>query len=336
VLKHKKRAQCSGVRNPAEYRKRSELASASSIDKDFNFISSLERDLRRREDDLGSRGVGIGGTRISGKGMGIGLEKAAENRGVKLVRAPVGLTRRTENKTRVVPKAKAGGGGMMWTMEFLGGVGTKRRVQNFGEEMTVGEAWGRCYGTKKWAGKKRKREAEGQAGEENGEPEVELEKEETGGKENEDPRKVQEQDLKNQQEHITTKPIAENHDKQSRTDDIPDHLHFYLHRPQTSSKIRCLIPISKTDTIKDILKGRRVLEFPTVYVLDQAPSDLTTPFVLEKVYLEEHGEDVMIPQPPAPAAATEADLEDGEVAPDLAAMDESRMIEVLERDLISA
>ena len=54
---HKKRAACSGVRNPASYLKSSELATPASIDRDYNFITKVQRDIEKAEDDIADRGI---------------------------------------------------------------------------------------------------------------------------------------------------------------------------------------------------------------------------------------------------------------------------------------
>jgi len=67
-------------------------------------------------------------------------------------------------------------------------------------------------------------------------------------------------------------------------------LHFYLHRPQTRSKWPVLIPLSPSQTLTDALRGRLVLEYPTLYVLPQGPSELPKDqFISEDEYLRECG-----------------------------------------------
>ncbi|KAK4678262.1 hypothetical protein QC764_306010 [Podospora pseudoanserina] len=50
--KHKTRASCDGVRNPREYMPIHELRTPRGIDHDFNFLSSIERERLRAEQDI--------------------------------------------------------------------------------------------------------------------------------------------------------------------------------------------------------------------------------------------------------------------------------------------
>ncbi|KAK3344323.1 hypothetical protein B0T25DRAFT_323397 [Lasiosphaeria hispida] len=52
VQKHKARADCDGIRNPRAFVPISQLRTASGVDHDFNFISSIERARQRAENDL--------------------------------------------------------------------------------------------------------------------------------------------------------------------------------------------------------------------------------------------------------------------------------------------
>ncbi|KAL4977199.1 hypothetical protein BDW66DRAFT_40581 [Aspergillus desertorum] len=59
--RHKLWSQCSGVRDPAAYLRRTELATESAFDRDFNFITSIERRLERASRDAENRGVVVDG-----------------------------------------------------------------------------------------------------------------------------------------------------------------------------------------------------------------------------------------------------------------------------------
>lgn len=130
--RHKLWSQCSGVRDPAAYLKRSELATPSAFDRDFNFISGIERSLERAERDAENRGIDLaqtaaesadtagGGEQAQNTGAvagqkrkhpGGGLVKGeagflrgAEAGGVRVVRAPRGMSRNKANGSRWHPK----------------------------------------------------------------------------------------------------------------------------------------------------------------------------------------------------------------------------------------
>jgi hypothetical protein len=67
---------------------------------------------------------------------------------------------------------------------------------------------------------------------------------------------------------------------------IPDH-YLYLHRPKTQSSFpKVLIPLNPTHPLEKLLRRRLVLEFPTIYVLKAGPDDLPEDeFMLERDYL---------------------------------------------------
>jgi HIT zinc finger len=330
VKLHKTRAQCSGIRNPAEYRKRSELATESSVDKDFNFITSLERGVKKAGEDVTEKRIDLRPALMQGNHKGnIGLERAAEERGMRLVRAPLGLSKRKDNKSKVLWKE----GYLMWTVEWIRMNG-QRRLQNFDERKTVGDAYFACFG-KKGFGRKRKR----------GQEEVETCKdEEIKAEDTQVPRGADaspgEPTINQIQQEPPSMPNAsnrtegmnlENSSSREAESKTLNHLQFYLYRPQTSSRIKCLIPISPADTIKDTLKGKRIVEFPTIYVRDEAPDALSEPFVLEKVYLEQHGEDISVPAQPK----LFFDLAVTPDSPPLDSVDSQKVLEVLKHDLIS-
>ena len=78
-----------------------------------------------------------------------------------------------------------------------------------------------------------------------------------------------------------------NGSRQSISGNSEQKLHFYLHRPYTSSSSRVLIPLSSAATFSSCLRGRDILEFPTIYILREPPSVLPQGYVLEKEYLRQ-------------------------------------------------
>lgn len=123
--KHKKWSQCSGVRDPTIYLRRNKLATPAAFDRDFNFITSIERGLERAERDAENRGIpmehdyvsSLEGKSVHGLANGFaskkrkrpaeypekgesGFLRAISTSGVKLIRAPKGMTRSKQNASR--------------------------------------------------------------------------------------------------------------------------------------------------------------------------------------------------------------------------------------------
>lgn len=114
-------------------------------------------------------------------------------------------------------------------------------------------------------------------------------------------------------------------------------LYFYLHRPRTATKLPVLIPLSPNVTFTIALRGRTVLEFPTIYVLPDSPGTVLTEkghlFLLEEEYLRT--------ERPAEDAAEVADTNAAEGvgdplatnSVDLGQVDEQKVLDVLRQDL---
>ena len=125
--RHKLWSQCSGVRDPAAYLKRNELATESAFDRDFNFITGIERSLERADRDADNRGIDLTqsvqadeseagdskgpatGSKRKHPGQGLakgeaGFLRGAEAGGVRVIRAPKGMSRNKQNGSRLHPK----------------------------------------------------------------------------------------------------------------------------------------------------------------------------------------------------------------------------------------
>ena len=122
--RHKLWSQCTGVRDPAAYLKRSEI-NESSFDRDFNFITGIERSLERADRDAENRGIDLARGQIEDDtddtqepGVGqkrkrpqqsfvkgeAGFLRGAEAGAVNVLRAPRGMTRNKQNNSKWHPK----------------------------------------------------------------------------------------------------------------------------------------------------------------------------------------------------------------------------------------
>lgn len=73
-------------------------------------------------------------------------------------------------------------------------------------------------------------------------------------------------------------------------------LYFYLHRPRTATRKTVLIPVSPNARFNTVLRNRTIVEFPTVYVLESSPQELSSKreeseFLLEEQYLQQVGKE---------------------------------------------
>ena len=269
MKKHKKRAQCSGVRDPGAYRRRADLANPTSIDQDFNFITGVERSLQRADEDVEERKIHLRPAGLDGYRGPEKLEAAAAERGIKLIRAPQGLSRRKQNTSH----PSHHGQNIMWTVEWLHQKDWQR-VTNMLDTQTIGDAFDSFFGK---VTRKRKRGQDRMSRSRN-----ENEAEGQGDPENRDTGEVLANEQADTHEQDNTQPTHK-----------PDKFHFYLHRPLTRSNVKVLIPFSRETRLKDLLKGRTIIEFPTIHIRFDTPEQISEPFMLETAYMEQ-GEDVAI------------------------------------------
>ena len=99
VKRHKLRADCTGKRDPTKFIKKSELATPAGIDHDYNFLSGIERDLEKVDKSVEERGLDFGLNARSKGDQSQKMDWQFSTAGVKVIRAPKGLSRAKENKT---------------------------------------------------------------------------------------------------------------------------------------------------------------------------------------------------------------------------------------------
>ncbi len=273
MKKHKAWAQCSGVRNPAEYRKRAELATSSSVDKDFNFITNIERAITRADDHVLDRRISLApARRMRHADARPKVELEIEKRGVNVVRAPRGLSRGKQNKSHWASQQKS----VMWTVEWVCPDGEKV-IGSALENRTLAEAYISTVGKKKIK-RKRRFSQHDQAVTESW---PKAAKQQSGVVQQRPPVK---------EEEVHSEPQTST----SGDPQLLEGMHFYLHNPQTASKFKCLIPLMAAQTLRVALEGQTVLEFPTIHVKTESPEQLKEPFISQDEYHKRHGDDVPI------------------------------------------
>ena len=151
--RHQQHATCNGKRDPTAYVKRDQLATASGIDHDYNFLSGVERVFDRADKDREVRGIGEvdTGTRKRWNNHGP-LQKYLRQNNIFVDRAPLGMSRQKANTTRLVQKSKK----IVWTVEWVHDDGTKT-LSDVHEAATVGDAYASLLAERERESKKRKR-----------------------------------------------------------------------------------------------------------------------------------------------------------------------------------
>ncbi|KAL4925670.1 uncharacterized protein BDV17DRAFT_283801 [Aspergillus undulatus] len=366
--RHKLWSQCSGVRDPGAYVRRSDLATESAFDRDFNFITGIERHLERAgrdaeergvDTDLGKRGIrdpgsvgldgeadvsgsGMEGGRGKGKGKrkrgpGFGFEnglvkgevgflRRAQEAGVKVIKAPRGMSREKANESRWFPKSKT----LQWTVEFVIEDGNAPRRVNVTEDVTIAQAYDRAFPLTK-----EERQVRDQTQTQTQQPTPTTQEAETKETSNQGPAASQSLQAQAGQEpgpDHAAKPDTSSTTAAQSTAAIPTRtqqnpiptyspdnkavptspstipapyrtMTFYIHRPRTGTKQPVLSPVAATSTLASALIGRVVLEFPTIYALrsplintdvqsetpEEKPEPASEPkYILESTYLRTH------------------------------------------------
>ncbi|THW39964.1 hypothetical protein D6D21_07071 [Aureobasidium pullulans] len=279
---HKRRAACTGVRDPSAYVSKSALATAGGIDRDYNFLSGLERNIDRADKETTERGVSL-----SGHGKPVfqkrwhdngALGKYLRENGIMVHKAPIGMARQKANQTRFIQKSKR----IVWSVEWV--IDGEKRVAEVDESRTMQEAYKELVLEKERENKKRKRvqdDANAKAQKQKVRSEkveaVETQSQSEGGA------AEQETAAPRVEAAITIDPSTAPSANDTKTEDsseqqqpppsqdgssTPDIAHFYLHKPHTSSTSTVLIPIASDTTLTHALRHKDVLEFPTIYVFN--------------------------------------------------------------------
>ncbi|KAJ5656544.1 hypothetical protein N7507_008494 [Penicillium longicatenatum] len=353
--RHKLWSQCSGVRDPAAYLKRSELATESAFDRDFNFITGVERSLERADREVENRGIDLARGQASRDGDDEGPKRKvpqqglvkgeaaflrrAEEGAVTVIRAPRGMSRNKLNNSRWHPKHKC----LSWSVEWISAAGEKN-LRNCLEGLPIADSYDRGFpvskektGPESSKVEKKSDQQEGNAAAQDSTDIVpsttvaENTTESTG----------------EQSEQPSTSEAVENSTETAKENpqDLPigSHrgLYFYLHRPRTTVKKSVLVPLSPAMTLAAALRERTVMEFPTIYVLPASPETLlaekdTSPFILEEEYIRIVGpEEATDKSAQTEQSETEVNASDlpGSSVDLLQNVDENKVMEVLKHDL---
>ncbi|GAB7346915.1 hypothetical protein MBLNU459_g1985t1 [Dothideomycetes sp. NU459] len=156
--RHQQRASCNGQRDPTAYVKKNELTTAAGIDHDFNFLSGIERTFDQADKALRDRGMeASGGLKKRWHAEGP-LQRYIRENGIRVDRAPVGMSRQKSNQTRFIQKSKR----IVWTVEWVDVDGVKR-LSEVHEATTLADAHAAMLEEKEKEGRKRKRSLDGQS-----------------------------------------------------------------------------------------------------------------------------------------------------------------------------
>ncbi|KAF2461139.1 hypothetical protein BDY21DRAFT_369202 [Lineolata rhizophorae] len=363
--RHKQWAQCSGERDPAAYVKKSELATPAGIDRDFNFLTGIERAIERREREAEEREESLRGGRQVRAGFapvpGSKYWRRLKDAGVVVDRAPKGMSRQRQNRTRYLNRSQC----ICWTIEWVHPDQSKT-IDEIKDTTPLSDEYDALV---KRMEKKRKREDEAVKKESTVvSPTPETSKQVKADSSQKELDKTLDQNSKAQSTFIpATRSTSEtelqnvanldgqsNPDGNIQTDTANDaqpsadfgaqtmsaeiktesigstqQYHFYLVKPHTATAKHVLIPLPRQGTLDKCLRHQVVLEFPTIQVLRESPDRIPEAFMLEAEYVGKEKEDETEFKQLVSGVAVPSTDE----VPDDGKVDDRKIIEVLQQDL---
>jgi hypothetical protein len=300
--KHKQRASCNGIRDPAEYLKKSQLATPAGIDRDYNYLKSVERSVDVAHRDTRERGIGTF-TRDASKSVARArhpdsiLQKYLVANNIHVLRAPKGMSRQKTNLTRATKRNH-----IVWTIEWVDAAGEINLSNSCEEWLTISTLY-RQFRTEKHNALKRK------AGEgwKDRSKRKRHEAPEQGSSQHSIIQDISGNDgsrratgVEHNEETLTypdsgniMPPAVDDGAPSASTDPDPqpeaetsdlNRLHFYLLLPGTSSSAKVLIKLDPQATLTTSLRNRIVLEYPTIHVLPHDPASLPEGYITEDQY----------------------------------------------------
>ncbi|KAK7535515.1 hypothetical protein IWX49DRAFT_569925 [Phyllosticta citricarpa] len=264
VQRHRQWAQCNGKRDPAAYVKKSQLLTPAAVDRDYNFLTSLERSMQRADEN--AHRIGLDQRPRNPQKLHHYL---SENR-IVVDRAPVGMTRQRSNRTRT-----AKGHRVIWTVEWLHHDGSRELCDTNADDRL---AHSYRPPRAKSHGKKR---SLSDLDNPSPLPSVKVAKPNP-----EPPNQVGDLSATHHAADDARQPTgsAEGPEpRQQEMNPVDASYSFYLLKPYTpASQPRVLIPLSPESTLTEALRDQVVIEFPTIKVLPQSDAPSLPPgFILE-------------------------------------------------------
>lgn len=376
--------------------KRSHLATPRGIDHDYNYLTSIERQLDNAERDANHRGIIIhDAVAAEGNWKAKGLDgpkkgeesmrKAAERCGVIIERAPDGMSRRRHNATHWHKKKKQ----LLWTIEWIhkdgrSELGTclestpiadayaaqfpgqhpeqdhtppkKRQKQGDGRRATPNPTTAEERSALPWPdtarpGKPIAADAETGVASQTDLPVKEFASLAPMDAHTEDKLTLTTPNFDSTQHEAPPVAVATSMSVPSQSASSPDVvdvslqtkntttaaslLHYYLHAPRLPSVHPVLIPLPPDARLSEFLQGRLVLEYPTIYVLAEQPEKVPNKYITEEMFFKKLQEEGYREQLEAKLTGQEEGELVKEVPPGNDSVDEKKLEEVLDRDLIS-
>lgn len=278
--------------------KKSQWATPSGIDHDYNYLKSVERHIDEAADNVRHTSDGHGEvTRHVQRQWrdDSSLQRYLSKHKIDVQHAPAGMSRSRSNKTRVTQTGK-----VFWTVEWADMHGVKLVENDCGDNSSISDLH-TAFLARHAKEKRRLHAASGETS--------------TKRRRTDEPISTQSgvtpiHDESAEKASTPDSTLAQNSDEVAKN---PALLHYYLQIPNTKTKTTVLIPLDKTQSLTSCLSERTLQEYPTIFALPLDMEELPDDFMLEQAYLEQrksagvdepskqHHEETVIP--PRPSAA---------------------------------
>ncbi|KAI6832952.1 hypothetical protein KC340_g6807 [Hortaea werneckii] len=309
--KHQQRASCNGKRDPAAYQKKSQLATASGLDRDYNYLKGVERQIDVAGQEAEDRGIGAKNATsknvLRGWRADSALQRYLVQNNINIEHAPKGMSRQRSNQTRPTKSNR-----IVWTVEWLTADG-QRSLQH---DCTESDSIISLYETHladlshvegQPRGSKRKRvetpstkhptQPDSKA---EGDPKTISKKAASGApashtlgdSESEPQREADAAPNTGDSAPKETSSPAPTTEHQPPTINPKEHSanqeprYFYLLKTGTSSTSKVLLPLKEEASLTTSLKDQTVQEYPTVVLLAHSPDKLPSGYMLLEQYLK--------------------------------------------------
>ncbi|KAI7308534.1 hypothetical protein KC315_g13315 [Hortaea werneckii] len=319
--KHQQRASCNGKRDPAAYQKKSQLATASGLDRDYNYLKGVERQIDVAGQEAEDRGIGAKNATsknvLRGWRADSALQRYLVQNNINIEHAPKGMSRQRNNQTRPTKSNR-----IVWTVEWLTTDGQRSLQHDCTESDSIISLYethladlshveGQPRGSKrkrvetsstkhpsqpdsKSAGDPEttsKKAASGATASHTlGDSESEPQREVDASPNTADPAPKETNSPAPTTEHqpptINQEPTASTDTENQEQSANQEPRYFYLLKTGTSSTSKVLLPLKEEASLTTSLKDQTVQEYPTVVVLAHSPDKLPPGYTLLEQYLK--------------------------------------------------
>ncbi|KAG8527714.1 uncharacterized protein KY384_007868 [Bacidia gigantensis] len=286
VKRHKLWAQCSGVRDPAAYIKHSNLVTPAGIDHDYNYLTSIEREFDKAEREASVRGIILdepSDQKRSGPAKGeVPLNATLERSEIIVAKAPKGMHRSKTNRTKWVKQHKC----LEWTVEWVHPDGRKELVQCL-DNTPLYQCYQAIVNPKPRERKTKKRKTMTEHEDSPSKGQCAADGDRSGATDVKDQREDSAPRSECLKDNLPSSPTTNNQTSPVSPPNPDPNISFHLHTPTLPSRQTIVALLEPEFFLSSGLRTRLVLEYPTIYVLNQASNaPLPEGFLSERQFFE--------------------------------------------------